>query len=524
MRNYYGYIRVSTARQGERGVSLQEQRDAIERYAKTNALTICEWFEERITAAKTGRPVFSRMLGGLRHGKASGVIIHKIDRGARNLRDWACLGDLLDAGMDVRFAHEALDLMSRGGRLSADIQAVVAADYIRNLKQETRKGMYGRLKQGLLPLPAPLGYVDNGGGKPKTTCPIAGPLVRNAFEFYATGKYSLHMLSDEMFNLGIRGRFGARISYSAWARIFRNPFYTGLIRIRATKESFKGIHEPLITLATFQEVQDVLDGRRPKRTRVHSYTFRQVFRCQQCNNLLIGERQKGHVYYRCHTRSCRLSCVREEHLNSAVVDALRPLNFLPHEVALLRLVAQNALRSRTANRKQFLESLRLQASATRTRLDRVTDAYIDRLMSKEAFESRREGLIRDQLAIESRIRELETTGNDTIGLKKVLELAKSVVSAYELGNLTEKREILKNVFSNRVVAGKNVEFAMRNPYGAMVNRPAVPPGAPSRSTTRTWEKWLTHVARLFVEDEKEKKLEEESNSSRRRSGERRSGV
>ena len=50
---FYGYIRVSTARQGERGVSLQEQRESIERFALRNGFTISRWFEERETAAKS---------------------------------------------------------------------------------------------------------------------------------------------------------------------------------------------------------------------------------------------------------------------------------------------------------------------------------------------------------------------------------------------------------------------------------------------------------------------------------------
>src|SRR5262249_5583514 len=153
------YIRVSTAKQGEHGVSLQEQRAAISQYAQRFGLTIGEWFEERESAAKRGRPVFMQMLRALRRGSASGVVIHKIDRGARNLRDWADLGELIDSGIQVHFANESLDLNTRGGRLSADIQAVVAADYIRNLREETRKGFYGRLKQGFYPLPAPIGYL-----------------------------------------------------------------------------------------------------------------------------------------------------------------------------------------------------------------------------------------------------------------------------------------------------------------------------------------------------------------------------
>jgi site-specific DNA recombinase len=122
MKTFFGYIRVSTARQGEHGVSLQEQRDAILRYCQLNGFAISEWFEERVTAAKRGRPIFGRMLKLLNRGKAEGIIVHKIDRSARNLRDWAELGELIDRGIEVHFANESLDLQSRGGRLSADIQ------------------------------------------------------------------------------------------------------------------------------------------------------------------------------------------------------------------------------------------------------------------------------------------------------------------------------------------------------------------------------------------------------------------
>ena len=126
---------------------MTEQQSAIERYAQKFDLSIVRRFEEKETAAKQGRRVFLEMLKALRQGKAGGVIIHKIDRSARNLKDWADLGTLIDSGIDVHFASESLDLNSRGGRLSADIQAVVASDYIRNLREEVKKGFYGRLKQ-----------------------------------------------------------------------------------------------------------------------------------------------------------------------------------------------------------------------------------------------------------------------------------------------------------------------------------------------------------------------------------------
>ena len=50
MNSYFGYVRVSTAKQGE-GVSLEAQKEAIEVHAYRHGLTISDWFEEKETAA-----------------------------------------------------------------------------------------------------------------------------------------------------------------------------------------------------------------------------------------------------------------------------------------------------------------------------------------------------------------------------------------------------------------------------------------------------------------------------------------
>jgi DNA invertase Pin-like site-specific DNA recombinase len=102
-KQFFAYVRVSTLKQGTQGSSLQEQRGAIEAYAQRNGISIVEWFEERVTAAKRGRSVFARMLKALERGRAHGIIIHKIDRSARNLRDWADLADLIDRGAEIHF-------------------------------------------------------------------------------------------------------------------------------------------------------------------------------------------------------------------------------------------------------------------------------------------------------------------------------------------------------------------------------------------------------------------------------------
>ena len=92
MKSCFGYVRVSTLKQGE-GVSLEAQKDAILAYATRNTIAISRWFEEKETAAKAGRPVFGQMLKLLNKRVVDGVVLHRPDRAARNFADWAILNE-----------------------------------------------------------------------------------------------------------------------------------------------------------------------------------------------------------------------------------------------------------------------------------------------------------------------------------------------------------------------------------------------------------------------------------------------
>lgn len=482
----FAYIRVSTPRQGEKGVSLQEQQDAIRNYAQRYGLVIKEWFEERESAAKRGRPVFSKMLKLLRQDKASGVVIHKIDRSARNLKDWADLGELIDAGIDVHFANESLDLHTRGGRLSADIQAVVASDYIRNLREETKKGFYGRLKQGLFPIPAPIGYVDCGKGKPKEPHPVMGSLVAKAFSFYSTGKYSLERLIEEMHRRGLRNRRGGAVSLNGMSTLLNNPFYFGLIRINRTNELFQGCHTPLISKGTFDRVQRVLRGKAVDFGTRHNFTFRRMLRCSVCRYSLIGEQQKGHVYYRCHIRSCPTTTVREESVESAAIAALNTMKLDSEELDYYRTWLQENKITQNLLLEQELSTCRLRLDSIRSRLLKLTDALIDGTIDKRLFDDRKSALVIEEQTAKESVSMLE--GGSAAGLnrlEKFLELIESAPIAYQYANSDEKRELLGNLTSNFRVSGKNVVVELKPAAQLVADRANSSNGRPSRDRHRT---------------------------------------
>ena len=495
---FFAYIRVSTAKQGDKGVSLIEQHDAILRYSQRYGLTIARWFEERETAAKRGRPIFAEMLGLLRRGKASGVIIHKIDRSARNLKDWADLGDLIDVGVEVHFANESLDLNTRGGRLSADIQAVVAADYIRNLREEAKKGFYGRLKQGIYPMLAPIGYLDQGAGKPKEPDEAMAPLVAQAFELYGTAKYSLPRLVNEMHTRGLRNRRGGTVTLNGMSTLLNNPFYVGVMRIRKTREIFQGAHRPIVCKSLFDRVQMILDGKTVDRKVKHEFIFRRMVRCGECGYTLIGELQKGHVYYRCHTATCDVKTVREERIDEKIAAILAPVDLHAFEVDYLELWFREVRQNHETTKQQTIANHRLRLDQIRSRLGRLTDAYIDGSLDKVLFDERKGALILEEAGAKEKIASVESGNWDGVEeLQKFLELAKHASDLYKSAIVSEKRDLVKKLTSNLTVTTENIVVEPLPAVQELMKRPKVTSGGPKRGIPRTWNKLLKKLQKYF---------------------------
>ncbi len=455
MTDCYAYIRVSTVKQGE-GASLEAQRDAIIGYAKRHQLTITQWFEEQQTAAKKGRPVFTKMVGNLKRGQAGGLLIHKIDRSARNFADWAAIHELADRGVGIYVAADDLDFTSRGGRLSADIQAVIAADYIRNLREECIKGLKGRLNQGLYPFRAPIGYHDNGKGKPKTPDPVKAPLIRDAFRLYASGRHSLRSLQAEMARRGLRNHNERPVTLTGIETILNNPFYTGLIVIKRTGAVYQGIHKPLITNSIFKRVQDVKSDRSCPRVTRHDHLYQGLFRCGLCHRPMSPEKQKGHVYYRCQNRSCATKTIREDVLEKFIAERLTGLQLTKAAAKRLHAWWQNADVEQSLNAKK--RTLTMQRDAIQSKLDRLTDLLIEGTLDVENFNQRKRVLTEDLREANEAMQILQKSRTSEADLLKFIELTKSLAQLHKLANRDEKRRIVSYAFSNRDVVEKSVEL------------------------------------------------------------------
>lgn len=482
MKNVYGYIRISDPKQGE-GVSLFAQKEAISNYASKHNLNIIQWFEEQKTAAKQGRPLFNQMIKLIKKGKASGIVIHKIDRGARNLSDWAMIGELNDTGIEIHFAHESIDMNNNNSRLSADIQAVIAANYIRNLRQETIKGLQGRLKQGIYPFNAPVGYLDMGKGKCKAIDPIKGALVKRLFELYTSKEYSHKSLAEKANTFSLTNTKGGKMTKNNIATMLHNPFYAGLMKVKG--KLYQGKHQPLISIKTYEAVQNIMSGKTNLKARKHELIFRQLIKCANCNYSLIGEKQKGFVYYRCHTKDCHTKGFRESRINAKLINLFSYLEFKDTESVLFQKL--NNLKTKEESKKYEVlrKSTNLQYKNIEDKLEKLMDLLINNTIDKEAYEKKKQQLQMKKAHLEEQLNNLKSQ-KEQISIKadKFLELAKSLKNQYISANFDLKQKLLKTVTSNFYADGKKLLISMKSPFKELLKDTSALECPPVQTTNR----------------------------------------
>ncbi len=451
------------------------------------------------------------MLTALKKRKADGVIFHKIDRSARNLKDWSVIQDLAEQDIDVRFTQESVDLGSNEGKLTGDFLAVISAHYIRNLREEVKKGIQGRLKQGLYPLAAPLGYLDQGGGKPKNPDPVRAPFVRDAFELYAAG-LSLPALSDELYRRGLRSKIGKRVGINRLSELLRNPFYMGIIRMKRSGQHYAGIHQPIISKSVFERVQTALDGKANTKAIKHDFLYRRVIACKHCRYSLIGETAKGHTYYRCHTPTCPTCSIREEVADKAVMGSLHPLRLTDDERDELRQMNTTLEAEWTQKKTRYEQAVALQVENTNARLSRLMDAFLDGAFDRTLFEEKKLHLLFQRKELQER--QLALAGGDQPIVQQVtefLELVDMLPLSYRMATNNEKREILKTVTSNLTAEGKNVAIELKSPFREVANLSLVPTGAPVRGKPRTRAKKIFNLlVNYFTAQDEERQRREKS--------------
>lgn len=143
-----GYTRVSTGKQAESGLGLDDQRHLIEQAATRRGLDVVHWAIDAGASAKSlsGRPGLAEALDRLDAGEAQVLIVAKLDRLSRSVADFA---NLLDRsrrnGWQVVVLDIDVDSTTPAGELTVNVIAS-AAQYERRLIGERVKAAHRQIR------------------------------------------------------------------------------------------------------------------------------------------------------------------------------------------------------------------------------------------------------------------------------------------------------------------------------------------------------------------------------------------
>ena len=482
------YVRVSSSGQlgrdgDEDGYSIPAQVKACEIEASSREATVAKVYVERAESAKSDdRPVLQQMLKELPTLGVRYLIVHKVDRLARNRLDDATLYQkLVGMGIKLVSASENID-ETPAGQLMHGMLATFAEYYSNNLATEIMKGLRRKHEQGGTPHKPPIGYLSKreliGAQDIRSvvTDETRAPFVRVAFSLYSTGEWTVRRLAGYLEQEGLRSlgtrRYPERpLSASRIHNMLRNPYYAGIVQWNGQR--YPGKHEPLVDQDTFDRVQMLLAGARigGERPQKHEHYLRGTIVCGECMGRLLYGRHRGrggrqYEYFSCNNRTARrrtVQCssghyavnVTEERVIEDVYSTLA----IPRDVQdQIRAELRRELSERTGVIEREAERHERALAQIEAKQEKLVQLYYQDLVSEKVFAAEQ-----DKLKIERRAaKRLRTAALVQLhDVQAALDLALSRVEnpqeVYREGTPLERRVMNRAIFE-RIEVGPDAEI------------------------------------------------------------------
>ena len=411
---FFLYARKSTDDEERQMLSIEAQLAELREYASNEGLAVTREFVESRTAKTPGRPIFSDMLTRIENDEASGLLAWHPDRLARNWADGGHIVNLLDTGKlaALRFPTFWFEDTPQG-KFVLSIAFSQSKYYSDALSQNVQRGMRQKLRRGEFPGKPPVGYLNEPRLRTIIVEPGKAELVRRMFEAYATGGYTFDELHELVVGWGLTSHREKPIARSMLPQLLANPFYIGLFRFAG--ETHEGSHQPIVSKALFDEVQNVMARRgRPHKPRRKPLPYLGFIQCGECGAAITGERQKGHHYYRCTRKLGPCSqkrFIREE----ALTDELRAITAsasIPAEPGADMLAQVREWRQTESDcRASELTEERTRLGKAESRLSRLLDVYLEGDIEQADYSRKKGELLHEKTGIRERIRRIERDGS-----------------------------------------------------------------------------------------------------------------
>ena len=482
---FFLYARKSTDVEDKQVLSIDAQLTELRAYARENNLEISAEVVEKQSAKYPGRPLFNKMMAEIEKDGGN-ILAWNPDRLARNSVDGGRIIYLLDTGKlaSLKFPTFWCDNTSQG-KFMLNMAFGQSKYYVDSLSENTKRGLRQKVRMGIFPSQAPVGYLNDSRTKTIVVEKKKSRTLRLAFEKYVKGNMRLEDVTTFLAKNNITTRTGKRISKTKASFILSNPFYIGLFKYGG--ELHEGKHEPIITKKLFDEAQEMLRkrGQPERKAKNEPQPFCGLISCASCGMMITAEnktkRQKNgnvheYTYYRCTKKSKTMKCpemsLRSEELDEQLSSLIQKIS-LPKDWAeeLNRLALQdhkNSAQSLTACVKEKENRI----SEISQKLERLLNGYLDQVIDEQDYRNQKAKLLSEKKSLQEEISTFSHKQNDWLApFQNWIKDASNLDKIASDSDLFAKKVWAKEIFgSHLLLAERKVRVAAGdapNSFGKM---------------------------------------------------------
>ena len=468
---YIIYARKSTEDENHQVLSIESQLAELREFAAKEKLEIVASFQEAKTAKEPGRTKFAEMLSLIEKGKADGILSWHPDRLTRNAVDGGKIIHLIDKGIikSLKFPTFWFEPTPQG-LFMLQIAFGQSKYYVDNLRENVTRGMRQKIRNGVWPLWAPLGYLNNPVTRGIDVDKKKTSLVKKMFQLYSAGNYTLKEISEWCKKVGLKSNLDNDISPGQVQTTLQNIFYIGLMKYKG--EVFEGIHKPLISKKLFDKVQEVLKQRGKPQKIKHNFAFLGLMKCP-CSAAITAEIKikksgKKYIYYRCTKKKglCpEKHFLREGALVEQIKNYLQKVSLSSQDTEkVLAELEKDELKAKEQT-KIVVQNLKKELGEIETKLEKLLDVYLNEVISTEEYTARKQKILTQKLELQEKIRDFEQKGLSW--LEPAREFVLKLNYAEKLlnsENYQEMKTFLKNIGSNHILQNQKLIFSFNFPF------------------------------------------------------------
>ena len=440
MIKYIAYCRKSTDEPDRQILSIEAQVAELEEFATKENLKIVSFVVENKTAKEPGREKFAQVLEMIENGEASGIISWHPDRLARNSIDGGKIIYLLDTGklLDLKFPSFWFENTPQG-KFMLSIAFSQSKYYVDNLSENVKRGNCQKLRRGEWPNKAPFGYLNI--NKKIEVDKKRAKYVQKAFQLFATGGYG-YVDIRKFFNQNkIFNQSGHMLHLDKVKRILTDPFYYGVMKFCG--EFYEGSHPLLISKKLFDKCQEVvkLKSRKVKNNK-HLFDFPGLVKCGECGGAITAEkhtkyykrtnRTVEYVYYRCSKKkgACSQKYIDKEKIEKQLKELVLRASLPPHAAKKFLEWAEKDANQEKQKFEGVISTYKLQLTEAEEKLDRLLEGYLDKVISPEDYQKKKNEIVETKSLLNSKIEEISKNGVEW--LEPFCEFVNSALSAHKI--------------------------------------------------------------------------------------------